>query len=662
MRAPARWARSARACAPPRRFGGRQCGEAVRREVRQKSTGSPPAPTSSISAFQACMRSPIFNARPGGGLPAAESRGWRCSASTSAGRSPTPCSSTDGARADGEGADRRAPGGVGARGRAGRRRGRRRAVRARDDRRDERAARAQGRAHGVRRDGGLRAPAPPAPAEPRAPLPALRRSTRSRSCRSSAATASRERIGPDGVLAPLDLASLPALDAEAVAVCLLFSFRDPSHERAVAEELRRRLPHAHVVASHEVAPEFREYERASTTAVDAYLGPLVARYLARARRRGGGGRAAGAARHALVGRRRDARRGGRASGRSCSSRGRPRAWSARRASRRSPAFENAISFDMGGTSTDVCLIVGGARRARGRARRSAGCRCGCRRSTCTPSAPAAARSSGATPAARCASGRESAGAEPGPACYGRGGTRPTVTDANLLLGRLPGAARRRPRARPRRGRARARRDRSRPPSIEVVERRDAARAARRLGRARPRSARARARRVRRRRAAARVRARRGARDAARCSSRRRPACCPRSASSRATSAATACARTSCRSPRPASCRREGEADLRYRGQSFELTVPLRPRPRRGVPPRARGALRLRGPRPRRSSSSRCARPTSRPAPGARRCRPRRRSTSRARRVVELDGATCWVPAGWAAGSGRTADAGADERT
>ncbi len=72
----------------------------------------------------------------------------------------------------------------------------------------------------------------------------------------------RERIGPDGVLVPLDLATLPAVDAEAVAVCLLFSFRDPSHERAVAEELRRRLPGAHVVASHEVCPEFREYERA----------------------------------------------------------------------------------------------------------------------------------------------------------------------------------------------------------------------------------------------------------------------------------------------------------------------------------------------------------------------------------------------------------------
>src|SRR5881396_2661949 len=89
-----------------------------------------------------------------------------------------------------------------------------------------------------------------------------------------------ERTGPDGVLEPLELESLPELDdPEAVAVCLLFSFRHPDHERRVEAELRRRYPGAHVVASHEAAPEFREYERASTTAADAYLGPLVGRYL-----------------------------------------------------------------------------------------------------------------------------------------------------------------------------------------------------------------------------------------------------------------------------------------------------------------------------------------------------------------------------------------------
>ena len=89
----------------------------------------------------------------------------------------------------------------------------------------------------------------------------------------------RGRTGPDGELVPLDLDTLPEIDAEAIAVSLLFSFRDHEPERRVAEELRRRYPSAHVVASHEVAPEFREYERASTTAVDAYLGPVLSRYL-----------------------------------------------------------------------------------------------------------------------------------------------------------------------------------------------------------------------------------------------------------------------------------------------------------------------------------------------------------------------------------------------
>ena len=137
----------------------------------------------------------------------------------------------------------------------------------------------------------------------------------------------RERIGPDGVVAPLELSSLPELgpEVEAVAVCLLFSFRDPSHERAVAEELRRRLPDARVVASHEVSPEFREYERASTTAVDAYLGPAVSGYLEELGRRLLAGRAPGASGDALVGRRRDARRGGGASGRRAWCRGLRRA-------------------------------------------------------------------------------------------------------------------------------------------------------------------------------------------------------------------------------------------------------------------------------------------------------------------------------------------------
>jgi N-methylhydantoinase A len=233
----------------------------------------------------------------------------------------------------------------------------------------------------------------------------------------------RERMGPDGVLEPLDLGSLPELDpsVEAVAVCLLFSFRDPAHERAVAEELRRRLPGARVVASHEVSPEFREYERASTAATDAYLGPVVSRYLEALgeaaadaalpeplvmRSSGGVAALAEAAAHPSV------------------------------AVARAAGVENAISFDMGGTSTDVCLIRGGEG-GRSAEREIGGLPL--RLPTVDLQTVGAGggsivwRESGG--AVRV--GPESAGADPGPACYGRGGARPTVTDANLLLGRLP---------------------------------------------------------------------------------------------------------------------------------------------------------------------------------------------------------------------------------
>jgi N-methylhydantoinase A len=245
----------------------------------------------------------------------------------------------------------------------------------------------------------------------------------------------RERIGPDGVLEPLDLDSLPEIDAEAVAICLLHAYRDPSHERAVADEVRRRLPHAHVVASHEVAPEFREYERASTTAADAYLGPVASRYLGALgdataaaglpeplvmRSSGGVATPAEAAAHpatilvsgpaaGVVGASRVAQLAG---------------------------FEDAIAFDMGGTSTDVCLIAGG--RAERSTERSVG-GLAIRLPTVDLHTVGAGGGSmvwhDAGGALRV--GPQSAGADPGPACYGRGGTDGTVTDANFLLGRLP---------------------------------------------------------------------------------------------------------------------------------------------------------------------------------------------------------------------------------
>jgi len=245
----------------------------------------------------------------------------------------------------------------------------------------------------------------------------------------------RERTGPDGVIQPLELDSLPVLDAEAVAVCLLFSFRDLDHERAVAAELRRRLPQARIVASHEISPEFREYERASTTAIDAYLGPAVASYLGALGERvaaaglpeplvmrssGGVASLAEAAAHPAV-----ALLSGPAAGTVGA------ALLARRA-----GFENAISFDMGGTSTDVSLIADG-RAGLAAERDVAGL------PLRLPAVDLHTVGAGGGSIVWLDSGGavrvgpESAGAEPGPACYGRGGTKPTVTDANLLLGRLP---------------------------------------------------------------------------------------------------------------------------------------------------------------------------------------------------------------------------------
>ena len=96
-----------------------------------------------------------------------------------------------------------------------------------------------------------------------------------------------ERMGPAGVLTPLAeaeearvVAAVRALDPAAVAVALLFAFRHPAHERQLAAALRAVLPGRPVVASHEVLPVFREYERTSTTTVEAYLRPRVSAYLA----------------------------------------------------------------------------------------------------------------------------------------------------------------------------------------------------------------------------------------------------------------------------------------------------------------------------------------------------------------------------------------------
>lgn len=250
-----------------------------------------------------------------------------------------------------------------------------------------------------------------------------------------------ERVGPQGVIEPLGEAEPGRLaelvrdsGAEAVAICLLFSYLDPSHERRIAEHLRGELPGVHVSASHEVLPRFREYERCSTTAIDAYLSPLLGCYL---------GRLAEAATSAglpapLV----MQSSGGVASAEQAARAG---AWSVLSGPAggavgagllaQHSGDGNALGFDMGGTSCDVCVVEGGEVK-RTDSRTIAG------RVIQLPMVDVHTVGAGGgsigwrDEGGALRVGPQSAGAEPGPACYGRGGGEPTVTDANLLLGRL----------------------------------------------------------------------------------------------------------------------------------------------------------------------------------------------------------------------------------
>jgi N-methylhydantoinase A len=255
-----------------------------------------------------------------------------------------------------------------------------------------------------------------------------------------------ERTGPDGVIAPLGEGEPQRLagllresGAESVAICLLFSYLDPSHERRIAAHLREALPDLHVSASHEVLPRFREYERCSTTAIDAYLSPLLGRYLGRL---GEAAAEAGLPQPLVmqssggVAPAAEAARAGAWSVLSGPAGGAVGAGLLARAS----GDGNALGFDMGGTSCDVCVIEDGAVR-RTDSRKIAG------RPIQLPMVDVHTVGAGGgsigwrDSGGALRVGPRSAGAEPGPACYERGGAEPTVTDANLALGYLAGDSR-----------------------------------------------------------------------------------------------------------------------------------------------------------------------------------------------------------------------------
>ncbi|MEA2287014.1 MAG: N-methylhydantoinase [Solirubrobacteraceae bacterium] len=251
-----------------------------------------------------------------------------------------------------------------------------------------------------------------------------------------------ERMGPDGVIEALDAKAAATLadevagcEPEAVAVCLLHAYRHPEHEQAVRDALRERLGEdLHISLSHETVGTFREYERAATTEVDAALSPLLAAYLRRLvqsseeeglptpaimQSSGGladiGDAAAHAALTVLSG---------------------PAGGAAAAALLAARCEEpDLLCFDMGGTSCDVCVVEGGA------VRESAGRDVGGRPLALPMVDIHTVGAGGGSIGWRDAGGAlrvgpRSAGAEPGPACYGRGGTEPTVTDANLVLGHL----------------------------------------------------------------------------------------------------------------------------------------------------------------------------------------------------------------------------------
>ncbi|MFD0681150.1 MULTISPECIES: hydantoinase/oxoprolinase family protein [unclassified Paenibacillus] len=222
---------------------------------------------------------------------------------------------------------------------------------------------------------------------------------------------------------------------QSIAVCFLFSYLNPEHEKQAVEEIRRLYPEAYVSASHQVVPEFREYARLSTTALNAYLGPVMQRYMENFQesvRKAGipvdpyitqsnGGiisiqeSVANPVRTAVSG---------------------PAAGVVAAAHLAElTGYKNMITFDMGGTSADFSLIENGEpkismeREVEGFPAR-------------IPMLDIHACGAGGGSIAWLDAGGalkvgpESAGSMPGPAAYGRGGTRPTVTDANTILGRL----------------------------------------------------------------------------------------------------------------------------------------------------------------------------------------------------------------------------------
>ncbi len=238
-------------------------------------------------------------------------------------------------------------------------------------------------------------------------------------------------------------AALSAEGIGSIAVSLLGAYLDPSHERRVREILKRHHPESEVTLSSDVLPEFREYERTSTTVISAYLKPVMNRYLARLERRlrefgvrapleimqsNGGITTARDAGQRAVYTLLSGPAGGVQGARYLA------------VDKDEQVGGNLLTLDIGGTSTDLSLVVGGNPAFTSEARVGG-------HPVRTPMIEINTVGQGGgsivrlDPAGGLQIGPDSAGADPGPVAYGRGGTEPTLTDAHLILGHLDPAAR-----------------------------------------------------------------------------------------------------------------------------------------------------------------------------------------------------------------------------
>lgn len=252
-----------------------------------------------------------------------------------------------------------------------------------------------------------------------------------------------ERIDRDGnVVTPLDEASvreavirLKQEKVESVAVSLLFSFMNPAHERRVVGIVREMWPEVYISASSDICPELREYERTSTTVINAYLQPIMHRYLDRLT-------AELENRYGRVNLRIMQASGGTMSISAAKVRAINTVNSGPAGGVLAAAFVGAqtdnpliIGVDMGGTSFDISVVEDGAPKVTSNGKYEG-------LPVRVPIIEVETIGAGGGSIAwidkggALEMGPESAGAQPGPACYGRGGTRPTCTDANLVLGRL----------------------------------------------------------------------------------------------------------------------------------------------------------------------------------------------------------------------------------